>query len=121
MTDQGTVSPDGPGFQNGAMQAWGCCIQDLMAGWGSVVSGMPTVSVEHAQAHLVELLDEAVQGEAVAIAVGDDMLVRWTVERKVPSPEVAATGWPMMGIYQGKGWMAPDFNEIPEGFEEYVK
>ena len=57
----------------------------------------------------------------IGVELGDDTLVRWTVERKVPSPEVAATGWPMMGIYQGKGWMAPDFNEIPEGFEEYVK
>lgn len=82
---------------------------------------MHTVSVEHAQAHLVELLDEVVHGEAVAIAVGKDTLVRWTVERKVPTPEYPGTGWPMMGIYQGQGWMASDFNEIPEGFEEYVK
>ena len=89
-----------------------------MAECGRVVWLMHTVTVEHAQAHLVELLDEAVQGEAVAIAIGEDTLVRWTVERKSLTPKVAMTGWPMMGIYQGKGWMAPDFNEIPDGFEE---
>ena len=75
---------------------------------------MHTVSVEHAKAHLDELLEEAVHGAAVAIAVGDDVVVRWTVERKSPAPEVAAGGWPFMGLYEGQGWMAPDFNEIPK-------
>jgi len=37
---------------------------------------MMTVSVEHAKAHLAELLDEAVQGEAVSIAMSDDVVVR---------------------------------------------
>ncbi|MES2657814.1 MAG: type II toxin-antitoxin system prevent-host-death family antitoxin [Verrucomicrobiota bacterium] len=68
-----------------------------------------------------ELLDEAVHGESVAIAVDDNVVVRWTVERKAPRSQSAEAGWPMMGMYKGQGWMAPDFNEIPEGFEEYVK
>lgn len=81
---------------------------------------MITVSVEHAKAHLAELLDEVVQGEAVSIAVSDDVVVRWTVERKVNRPPAVA-GWPVLGMLKGKVWMAPDFDEIPEGFEEYVK
>lgn len=79
---------------------------------------MITVSVEHAKAHLAELLDDAVQGEAVSIAVSDDVVVRWTVERKVDRP-AAATDWPVLGMLKGKVRMAPDFDEIPEGFEEY--
>lgn len=43
---------------------------------------MRTVSVEHAKAHLNVLWDEAVNGESVAIAVSDEVVVRWTVERK---------------------------------------
>ena len=82
---------------------------------------MHTVSVEHAKAHLDELLEEAVHGEAVAILVRDDVVVRWMVERKTPALETAAGGWPLMGLYAGQGWMAPDFDDIPNGFEEYVK
>ena len=82
---------------------------------------MHTVSVEHAKAHLDELVEAAVHGEAVAIAVGDDVVVRWMVERKTPTSELAVGGWPFMGLYAGQGWIAPDFDAIPEGFEEYVK
>lgn len=80
---------------------------------------MITVSVEQAKAHLAELLDEAVQGEAVSIAVSDEVVVHWTVERKVVRP-AASTDWPVLGMLKGMVWMAPDFDEIPEGFEEYV-
>ncbi len=86
-----------------------------------VITGMHTVSVEHAKAHLDELLDEAVHGESVAIDVGDDVFIRWTVERKTPAVDTAVSGWPVLGLYAGQGWMAPDFNDIPVGFEEYVK
>jgi hypothetical protein len=86
-----------------------------------VITGMPTVSVEHAKAHLDELLDEAVHGESVAIDVGDDVFIRWTVERKTPAVETVAGGWSVLGMLKGKVWMAPDFNDIPEGFEEYCK
>jgi hypothetical protein len=77
---------------------------------------MHTVSVEHAKAHLDELLNEAVHGESVAIAVSDEVVVRWTVEKKT-----SLSGWPLMGLYAGQGWMAPDFDDIPDGFEQYVK
>ena len=51
-----------------------------------------------------ELLEEVVHGESVAIAVSDEVVVRWTVERKTPG-----SGWPLMGLYAGKmvlpgGW-----------------
>jgi hypothetical protein len=86
-----------------------------------VITDMHTVSIEHAKAHLDELLDEAVHGESVAIDVGDDVFIRWTVERKMPAVKAAPAGWPVLGMLKGKVWMAPDFNDIPEGFEEYVK
>ncbi len=71
---------------------------------------MHTVSVEHAKAHLDELLEEAVHGEAVAILVRDDVVVRWMVERKTPALESAAGGWPLMGLYAGK-------MVLPEGWD----
>lgn len=80
---------------------------------------MRTVSVDHAKAHLYELLDEAVQGEPVAIDVGNDLVVRWTVEKK--APEAEKSGWPVLGMYKGNVWMAPDFDEIPEDFKDYVE
>ena len=76
---------------------------------------MHTVSVEHARAHLDELLDEVVHGEAVAIAVSDEVVVRWTLERKTTAVEAEPSGWPVLGMLKGKVWMAPDFDEIPEG------
>ncbi len=58
-----------------------------------------------------DLLEEAVHGEAVAIAVGEDVVVRWTVERKSPAATAATGSWPLMGMYEGKmvlpdGWDA---------------
>ena len=82
---------------------------------------MNTVSVEQAKAHLDELLDEAVHGKPVAIAVCDNVVVHWSVERKTPATKTAEGGWPVLGMLKGKVWMAPDFDEIPEGFEEYIK
>ncbi len=82
---------------------------------------MHTVSVEHAKAHLDELLNEVIHGEPIAIAVNEDVLVRWTAERKTPNVEAKPSGWPVIGMLKGTVWMAPDFDEIPEGFEEYVK
>lgn len=82
---------------------------------------MHTVSVEHAKTHFDELLVEAVHGEAVAIDVSDEVLLRWTIEKKVPAAEAKAGGWPVLGMLKGKVWMAPDFDAIPEGFEEYMK
>ena len=85
---------------------------------------MHTVSVEYAQAHLVGLLDEVSDEEDVVIERNNRPLARLVTEFAAqPSavPPATATGWPVLGMYKGQGWMAPDFGEIPEGFEEYVK
>lgn len=89
---------------------------------------MQTVSVEYAQAHLIELLDGVLDGEEVVIERNNRPLARLVTELPAPPSIVlpaatsgSCTGWPVLGMYNGQGWMAPDFGEIPEGFEEHVK
>ena len=80
---------------------------------------MHTVSLEYAQSHLAELLEEACRGEAVRIKRGAQSAVRISA---VTEPDVKENGGaPWLGMYEGQGWMAPDFDDIPKGFEEYVK
>ncbi len=73
---------------------------------------MHTVSLEYAQSHLAELLEEACRGEAVRIERGAQSAVRLSPE-PVVEPEVKenAGGWPWMGMYEGKV-------ELPEGWDE---
>ncbi len=79
---------------------------------------MHTVTVEHAQAHFAELLEEAFQGGRVVIQMRENKAVTLALAVR---PELEAKGWPLMGRYEGQGWMAADFNDIPQGFEDYSK
>jgi prevent-host-death family protein len=79
---------------------------------------MHSVSFEYAQTHLAELLVEVAEGEEIVIERDGRPLARLVAE---PLPQAVAAGWAGLGRYEGQGWMAPDFNNIPEGFEEYVK
>ncbi len=82
---------------------------------------MHTVSAEHAQAHFAELLDEAVHGEDVAIDVGENMVVRWVVEKGASGASPSGP-WPFLNKYKGQvklveGWDDP----IPEEFWDVLK
>lgn len=85
---------------------------------------MHPVSVAYAQAHSIELLEELLEWDEGVIERNNRPLARVVPEVPVqPSDALPAraTGWPVLGMYKGQGWMARDFGEIPEGFEEYVK
>ena len=78
---------------------------------------MQTVSLEHAREHLSELVAEAGRGKEIVIAEGGRPVARLAPPPVVP-PEKPAS---LLGLLKGQVWMTPDFDEIPEGFEEYVK
>ncbi len=84
---------------------------------------MHSVTLEYAQAHLAELLVEVSDGEEIVIERDSLPLARLVAERGslVSSGPAVGSGWPLLGKYEGQGWMAPDFNDIPEAFDEYVK
>ena len=78
---------------------------------------MQTVTLEHAREHLAELVAEARRGEEILISDGGKPVAR-LAPPPAALPEKPAS---LLGLLKGQVWMAPDFDEIPEGFEEYVK
>jgi antitoxin (DNA-binding transcriptional repressor) of toxin-antitoxin stability system len=75
---------------------------------------MVTVTLEEAQSHLKELIDQK-PGEELLIVDGDRTVARLLIERK-PRTEPRQLGT-MKGTVL---YIAPDFDAIPEGFEEYL-
>jgi prevent-host-death family protein len=77
---------------------------------------MAMVTLKDAQAKLAELLDEAAKGKEVVIAKEDG-----STFRIVPTAQVGhKKGRGLVGSAKGKVWMANDFDETPEGFEDYM-
>lgn len=75
-----------------------------------------TVSLEEAQARLKELIDQLAPGEEVVITENQQPVAKLVSERPARQPRPAA------GL--GKGsilYMAPDFDEPMEEFEEYME
>jgi antitoxin (DNA-binding transcriptional repressor) of toxin-antitoxin stability system len=90
-------------------QRGGC----LKTQWKGAI--MQTVSLEEAQSRLAEILDTLPPGEEVLITRGDEPVA--TI-RAVPA---APREGPRFGTLKGTVLhMAPDFDAIPEGFEDYV-
>lgn len=79
---------------------------------------MHRVTLEYAQSHLAELFEEAGRGEEVCIEHGAQAVRLMPASVNKPA---GAGGWPLLGRYEGQGWMAPDFDATPEEFAEYVK
>ena len=74
-----------------------------------------TITVEEAQARLRDIIDQLAPGEEVVITENQQPVARLVSERPSRPPR------PAPGL--GKGsilYMAPDFDAIPEGFEEYL-
>lgn len=78
---------------------------------------MMTTKMALAQAkdHLADLLAKAAEGEDVVI-VRDDGSAFTVVPTKSPPPRKRG----FAGSLEGKIWIADDFDEIPEGFEDYM-
>ena len=75
---------------------------------------MQQVSLDEAKARLQELVDAALRGEAVSIAVDDEQAVQLV-------PRVRPKGTPQFGSAKGQIWMSEDFDAPLEDFKEYME
>jgi antitoxin (DNA-binding transcriptional repressor) of toxin-antitoxin stability system len=74
---------------------------------------MQNVTLEEAQGHLAEIIEKLSVGEEIVITRDDRPLatIRAAASREAPR----------FGTLKGTiVYMAPDFDAIPEGFEDYV-
>jgi len=77
---------------------------------------MLTISLEEAQARLAEIIDNLAPGEEVTLTRGGQSVATL----RAVSPPVQRPR--QLGALKGSVlFMAPDFDAIPEGFEEYVE
>jgi antitoxin (DNA-binding transcriptional repressor) of toxin-antitoxin stability system len=75
---------------------------------------MQTVTLEEAQSHLAEIIDKLSPGEEVVLTRHEKPVA--TI-RAMPTPREA----PRFGTLKGSIlYIAPDFDAIPEGFEDYL-
>ena len=78
---------------------------------------MSTVTIEEAQAKLPELIQSLAPGEEIVITRDAQPVA--TLRAASPS---APRKQRQLGTLKGSVlYMAPDFDAIPEGFEEYVE
>jgi len=75
---------------------------------------MSQFNVAEAKSRFSDLLRKALRGEEVVIARDSKPLVRL-----VPVDRPSLTREP--GSARGRVWMAPDFDETPDDFKEYVR
>ncbi|MBI1917129.1 MAG: type II toxin-antitoxin system Phd/YefM family antitoxin [Planctomycetes bacterium] len=76
---------------------------------------MQTITLEEAQGHLAEIIEKLMAGEEVVITRDDKPVA--TIKATPPTPREP----PRLGTLKGTIlYIAPDFDEIPEGFEEYL-
>jgi antitoxin (DNA-binding transcriptional repressor) of toxin-antitoxin stability system len=74
---------------------------------------MQNVTLEEAQGNLAEIIDKLSAGEEVVITRDDRPVA--TIRASAPSDA------PRFGTLKGSiVYMAPDFDAIPEGFEDYM-
>jgi antitoxin (DNA-binding transcriptional repressor) of toxin-antitoxin stability system len=76
-----------------------------------------TVTVEHASAHLAELLKELANGP-ITITKGDAPVA--TIVAAEPASFAPLKPRPSGTLKGTVLYMAPDFNDTPEEFSEYV-
>ena len=75
---------------------------------------MTIVNMHEAKTNLSKLVKRAAAGEEIIVArAGEPVakIVAYTAPPKKPR---------VPGSLKGKIWIAPDFDEIPEEFEEYL-
>jgi len=74
---------------------------------------MSKYNIAEAKAHFSELVQRALLGEEVVIAKDSKPILKLVPLEKPVQPRKP-------GSAKGRIWMAPDFDELPEGFEDYV-
>lgn len=76
---------------------------------------MQTIPVEQANGHLDEIINKLPPGGEIVITRGNQPIA--TLKATQPTDQ----GAPKLGTLKGSIlYLAPDFDAIPEGFEEYV-
>ncbi len=78
---------------------------------------MQTMRVEEAQSHLAEIIEQMAQGDEVVLTRDGEPVatLRATQSTQPRKPR-------QLGTLKGTVLhVAPDFDDIPEGFEEYVR
>lgn len=75
---------------------------------------MQTITLEEAQGHLAELIEKLMPGEEVVLTRDDKPVA--TIRAAPPPREAPRFGTLKRTIL----FIAPDFDDIPEGFEEYL-
>ena len=70
-------------------------------------------NVAEAKARLSELVQKAVSGEEIVIAKDNKPLLKLV-------PLAPSSGKRKPGTAKGRIWMAPDFDETPDDFRDYV-
>lgn len=76
---------------------------------------MQPISLEQAEGHLAEIIERLAPGEEVVLTRDDKPVA--TI-RAAPQPQPAPR---MFGTLKGTIlYIAPDFDDIPEGFEDYL-
>lgn len=75
---------------------------------------METVNIHKAKTNLSSLIERVLKGEKIVIARNGKPIVSLNKIGKVKGDRVP-------GKLKGKIWIAPDFDETPQGFEEYMK
>jgi antitoxin (DNA-binding transcriptional repressor) of toxin-antitoxin stability system len=78
---------------------------------------MRTITVEEAQTHLAEVIEKLQPGEELVITRDGRPIATLQVAPLAPERKPR-----QLGTLKGTVlYMAPDFDAIPEGFEEYVE
>ncbi len=78
---------------------------------------MQTITVQEAQGDLAEIIERLLAGEEIVITRDDKPVATLRATGQAPSPKQR-----QLGTLKGSVlYMAPDFDAIPEGFEEYVE
>ncbi len=76
---------------------------------------MQTMPIEQADGHLAEIIERLPPGEEIVLTRDDKPVA--TIKASQPPVREA----PRFGTLKGTIlYIAPDFDEIPEGFEEYL-
>jgi antitoxin (DNA-binding transcriptional repressor) of toxin-antitoxin stability system len=78
---------------------------------------MQTITLKEAQRHLLEIIEKLTPGEEVLLTRDDQPVATL---RAILAPPTRKPR--QLGTLKGRVlYIAPDFDAIPEGFEEYVE
>ncbi len=75
---------------------------------------METVNIHQAKIDLPSLIERVLKGEKILIARDGEPVVSLNKIEKKKDDRVG-------GKFKGQIWIAPDFDELPPEFDEYVK